>query len=189
MTGGPSVLLEGPLYAFLPLIPSFLYHPSTFFPHSLLARIWRYNPREIFRNVLRWVLVHCETEFRTFITRFAAHYFFNLTSLPFLLPPFPCPGNLLWHHKCALVSWMHFRNQKISVCPVTQENILKFKNDLQILDWSIINDLPDVNNMYTSFIYMVQNLYDKSFPIKMWENCVGHPIHKSWNLSAWYWRV
>ena len=58
-------------------------------------------------------------------------------------------------------------NLKIRLCPVTQENILKFKNDLQILDWSIINDLPDVNNMYTSFIYMVQNLYDKSFPIKM----------------------
>ena len=102
--------------------------------------------------------MYCETEFRTFITGFAAHYFLLSHISPLSSPVFSGgPGNFLWHHKCALVSLMHFRNRKIRVCPVTQENIFKFKNDLQILDWSIINNLPDVNNMYTTFICMVQN--------------------------------
>jgi len=48
-----------------------------------------------------------------------------------------------------------------------QENLQKFKNELQTYDWSDLVNSPNVNSMYNGFINLVQTLYDKSFPITM----------------------
>lgn len=48
----------------------------------------------------------------------------------------------------------------------TKENQDKFKNLLQIQDWHSLNNIPNVNNMYSTFTHIIQKLYSKAFPIQ-----------------------
>ena len=54
----------------------------------------------------------------------------------------------------------------ISKRSFTDENMTKFKYNLQAYDWSNIENVHDVNQMYATFINTVQKLYNKSFPIQ-----------------------
>jgi len=65
----------------------------------------------------------------------------------------------------------------------TQENINKFKHDLQMQDWSKLDNIQDVNDMYVTFNSTIQSLYDKAFPIQTIQ--VKSPeLYKPWLTKA-----
>jgi len=47
-----------------------------------------------------------------------------------------------------------------------QDNIDKFKNDLNMTDWSFLNQFSDVDSMYNAFTDTSQALYKKIFPVR-----------------------
>jgi len=55
--------------------------------------------------------------------------------------------------------------KKITKRILSQENVEKFKSSLQDYDWSNLSKSSDANAMYSEFNLVVQNLYNKSFPI------------------------
>ncbi len=73
--------------------------------------------------------------------------------------------------------------KKINKRIYSQENQAKFKHDLQNFEWSILNNSPDVNSMYSKFIIVVQNLYDKSFPLTS-KTVIVSDKHRPWITRA-----
>jgi hypothetical protein len=73
--------------------------------------------------------------------------------------------------------------KKISKRSFIPENFDKFKNDLELEDWSHLDILSDVNTMYTAFIRTVQKLYDKAFPIQT-KTLKQQEIHRPWLTKA-----
>ena len=72
---------------------------------------------------------------------------------------------------------------KISKRSFTQNNLDKFRLVLQTYDWSNLDDIQDVNSMYSSFIHTVQKLYDKSFPILI-KTVTAPELYKPWLTKA-----
>ena len=48
----------------------------------------------------------------------------------------------------------------------TEENINKFKHDLNSQNWADLNQYSDIDQMYNAFINTVQTLYEQAFPLK-----------------------
>lgn len=73
--------------------------------------------------------------------------------------------------------------KKISKRLFTQENSSKFKLELQLHNWDILNAATDVNSMYAKFADDVQYLYDKCFPVKI-KTLTVTEISKPWITKA-----
>jgi len=65
----------------------------------------------------------------------------------------------------------------------TQENLSKFKHELQQFDWDNLVNLPDVNSMYARFTAVFQHLYNNSFPIQN-KIIKASEIHRPWLTKA-----
>ena len=55
--------------------------------------------------------------------------------------------------------------KNVSIRISTEDSHNKFKLELNNFDWSILNNLTDINSMYSKFSCVVQYLYDKTFPL------------------------
>jgi len=67
----------------------------------------------------------------------------------------------------------------------SQDNIDKFKNELNMTDWSFLNQFSDVDSMYNAFMDTIQSLYKKVFPVRT--KPVGQSIaidHRPWITPA-----
>ena len=48
---------------------------------------------------------------------------------------------------------------------LSETNIDSFCEQLELVDWKILNDIQDVNEMYDTFLSLYKEMYDKCFPI------------------------
>ena len=48
---------------------------------------------------------------------------------------------------------------------MSETNIESFCEQLELVDWKILNDIQDVNEMYDTFLSSYKEMYDKCFPI------------------------
>ena len=53
----------------------------------------------------------------------------------------------------------------VSIRISTEDSHTKFKLQLNNFGWSILNNLTDINSMYSKFSWVVQYLYEKTFPL------------------------
>jgi len=73
--------------------------------------------------------------------------------------------------------------KKISNRIFSQENLAKFKYELQTHDWSVLDTLPDINSMYAKFNNDFQYLYHESFPVQT-KILTASEISKPWITKA-----
>ena len=72
---------------------------------------------------------------------------------------------------------------KVSKRTFSQENLAKFKFELQKHDWYTLNTLTDVNRMYSRFINDFQHIYNKCFPVKI-VTLTATEIRRPWITKA-----
>lgn len=65
----------------------------------------------------------------------------------------------------------------------TQEGLDIFKQDLQNHEWSDLNNIEDVNSMYSTFIHAIQHLYNKCFPVQT-KTIRAHELYRPWLTRA-----